>query len=210
MRFHDRIWNRFGQIDYTLNHYIRYWLQSNRVKSEPFFSRWLTTDFIGRFRWSCVIWLIVLKKSYHFSPNCEESDAKIRKLKSYNINDQLIAWVNNFLCDRKQRIGVNGEFSTSSEVLSGIPQGSILGPLIFLIYINDLPDICTQQDASTKIYLYADDAKNFKVINQTSDQVDLQAVMNSVKNWSDEWLLKLNTDKCKTVSYYLKNSISTQ
>jgi len=126
------------------------------------------------------------------------------KLKSYNINDQLIAWINNFLCDRKQRIGVNGEFSTWSEVLSGIPQGSILGPLLFLIYINDLPDICTQQDASTKIYLYADDAKIFKVINQTSDQADLQAVMNSVKNWSDEWLLKLNADKCKTVSYYLK------
>ena len=52
--------------------------------------------------------------------------------------------------------------------------------------------------------------KIFKVVNQTSDQADLQAVMNSVKNWSDEWLLKLNADKCKTVSYYLKNSLSTQ
>ena len=59
----------------------------------------------------------------------------------------------NFLCDRKQRICVNGEFLTWSEVLCGIPQGSILGLLLFLIYINDLPDICTQQDASTKIYI---------------------------------------------------------
>jgi len=76
------------------------------------------------------------------------------KLKSYNINDLLIAWNHNFLCDRKQRICVNGEFSTWSKVLSGIPQGSILGLLLFLIYINnDLPDICTQQDASTKICL---------------------------------------------------------
>jgi len=52
--------------------------------------------------------------------------------------------------------------------------------------------------------------KFFTVINQTSDQVDLQAVMNSIKNWSDEWLLKLNTEKCKTVSYYLKHPLSIQ
>jgi len=102
-------------------------------------------------------------------------------LKLYNINDQLIAWIDNFLCDRKQHICVNGEFPTWSEVLSGIPQGSILGQLLFLIYIKYLPDICTQQDDSTKIYLYAD-AKIFKVINQMSDQADLQAVMNTVKN----------------------------
>jgi len=52
--------------------------------------------------------------------------------------------------------------------------------------------------------VYADDVKMFKVINQTSDQADLQAVMNTVKNWSDELLLRLNSDKCKMVSYYLK------
>ena len=94
----------------------------------------------------------------------EDERTVLYKTKSLDgINDQLIAWINNFLCDRKQRIGVNGEFSTWSEVLSGIPQGSILGPLLFLIYINDLRDICTQQDASTKIYLYADDAKFLKL-----------------------------------------------
>jgi len=132
------------------------------------------------------------------------------KLKSYNINDTLLAWIQNFLCDRKQSICVDGEFSSWSEVLSGIPQGSILGPLLFLIYINDLPELCTQQDTSTKIYLYADDAKIYKVIDQMSDQADLQAVVNTVKKWSDEWLLRLNIDKCKTVSYYLKNPIATE
>ena len=63
-----------------------------------------------------------------------------------------------FLCDRKQSVCVSGNFSTWHEVLSGIPQGNILGPLLFLIYINDLPDQCSKQDASTKTYLYADDA----------------------------------------------------
>jgi len=57
---------------------------------------------------------------------------------------------------------------------------------------------------SSKLYLYADDAKIVKVVSQITDQLDLQAIMNTVKTWSEEWLLRLNIDKCKTVSYYLK------
>ena len=60
------------------------------------------------------------------------------------------------------------------------------------------------QDDSSKLYSYADDAKIFKVVSQKTGQLDLQAIMNTVKTWSDEWLLRLNIDKCKTVSYYLK------
>jgi len=78
-----------------------------------------------------------------------------------------------------------------------------LGPLLFLIYINDLPELCASQDDSSKLYLYADDAKIFKAVSHKTDQLDLQAIMNTVKTWSDEWLLRLNIDKCKTVSYYL-------
>jgi len=78
----------------------------------------------------------------------------ISKLKAYYIDSKLIVWIEDFLCNRKQRIGVNGSFSQWFTVSSGIPQGSIL----FLIFINDLPEICaTEQD--TVMYLYADDAK---------------------------------------------------
>ena len=70
--------------------------------------------------------------------------------------------------------------------------------------------MCASQDANTRIFLYADDAKIYKVINQLSDQADLQVTLNTVKNWSDEWLLRLNIDKCKMVSNYRKKSFDTQ
>ena len=95
----------------------------------------------------------------------------MRKLKRYNLHPDLIDWIKAFLTDRKQRVHLNGVYSSWATVLSGIPQGSILGPLLFIIYINDLPD---SLNADSNIFLYADDAKLYRYISTSQDISSLQ------------------------------------
>lgn len=76
----------------------------------------------------------------------------------------MCTWIENFLYNRKQRVQVNGYFSNWAEVTSGIPQGSVLGPILFVIYINDLPDLVVSD-----IIMYADDTKMSKEIRSKED-----------------------------------------
>ena len=122
----------------------------------------------------------------------------ISKLRSYKINEDVIAWIQAFLENRKQRVHINGKYSQWASVLSGIPQGSILGPLLFIIYINDLVEACNN---GSTIFLYADDAKIFKHILTETDKIALQKDLDSACTWTERWLLKLNVNKCKFVSY---------
>ena len=108
-------------------------------------------------------------------------------------------------------------FSNWRDVISGIPQGSFLGPLLFIIYINDLVDNC---DKGSKLFLYADDTKLFRHIMHDSDTDFLQKDLLDLQLWLEKWLLKLNINKCKVVSfghkinfineYYLKSNNSNE
>jgi ribonuclease P/MRP protein subunit RPP40 len=122
----------------------------------------------------------------------------VQKLNSYGIQPKIINWINNFLVGRNHCVRVNGKRSHWRSVLSGIPQGTILGPLLFIIYINDLPNICTE---GTEVYLFADDAKFYKFIKTDIDHLILQNNFNDFQQWSNKWQLKLNVKKCKIISF---------
>ena len=79
------------------------------------------------------------------------------KIKEYGISGSLLAWLHGFLSNRRQRVSINGHFSELSDVTSGVPQGSVLGPLLFTIYVNDLP---SRVDSS--LLLFANDTKLFR------------------------------------------------
>lgn len=122
----------------------------------------------------------------------------LNKLRGYGISEALIGWISSFLIDRMQRVRVNGSFSRWVPVLSGIPQGTILGPLLFVIYINDIEDSSLQ---SSNLFLYADDVKMYKHCNDIGDASRLQADLRVIENWSETWLMKLNINKCKVITY---------
>lgn len=113
------------------------------------------------------------------------------KCKAVGIQGKLLAWIKAFLTGRSQRVVVNGCSSDYMPVASGVPQGSVLGPLLFLIYINDLPDVI--QNVSK---LFADDAK---VLSASSKNVSLQDDINNITDWCNKWQLYLNTEKCSVL-----------
>ena len=118
----------------------------------------------------------------------------LNKLVSYGVRPEVVKWIEGFLIYRQQRTGVRGHYSGWRKVLSGIPQGSVLGPLLFVIYINDLPlDV---EEGEAHIYLFADDAKIIKQIDTSEDQKQLQRRCNRMQELSERWLLKLNVNKC--------------
>ena len=116
----------------------------------------------------------------------------VQKLNYYGIAPLLVNWIKEFLSDRKQKVLVNGECSTWYEVTSGIPQGSVLGPTLFVMYINSLPDVISQSSS----YLFADDTKLANGIFENSDCEALQSDLNNMVEWTEKSLLKFHPDKC--------------
>ena len=117
------------------------------------------------------------------------------KLESYGITGNTKQWIHSFLSGRTQTVMVNNNESSPAPVTSGIPQGSVLGPLLFVIYINDLPDT-----VSSHIYLFADDTKLMRRILSENDAKALQNDLTLLEAWSRKWLLQFNPDKCHVLT----------
>ena len=108
----------------------------------------------------------------------------LSKLDTYGIRNSLLAWMRNFLTQRTQQVVCEGERSTPKEVLSGVPQGTVLGPLLFLLYINDLPS-----NLASSVRLFADDCLVYTSGKDSKHIMMLQEDLNRLQVWQDVWLV---------------------
>lgn len=118
----------------------------------------------------------------------------LHKLNFYGVRDENLHWVESFLSSRKQRVLLDGKESSQAEVTSGVPQGTVNGPLYFLAFINDLPE-CTLTDTR----LFADDGLLYREIRTDRDAEALQKDLQSLEKWEDEWQMKFHPEKCQVI-----------
>ena len=103
----------------------------------------------------------------------------MNKLRLYGIDGNIARWIQAFLSNRTQRVVVDGCKSESAEVKSGVPQGTVMGPLLFLLFINDLPSVV---DPATTVRLFADDCLIYRTIKNVQDQLQFQADQDALTN----------------------------
>ena len=151
-----------------------------------------------------------------FSKAFDKVDHKLllSKLSSYGISNSLLAWLKSFLSNREQTVIVDGSESSPLPVLSGVPQGTVLGPLLFLVYIND---IAKDLSHGTHLRLFADDSLLYRVIKSPEDSATLQRDLDSLQRWETTnkmefhpqkcELLRITNNKRKIVSQYTIHSV---
>lgn len=120
----------------------------------------------------------------------------IHKLRSFGFCGKLLSWLQCYLNGRHHRVVIEGKASSWLSVLSGVPQGSILGPLLFLLFINDMPLSVSRSTMA----LFADDAKCSRMIKDVNDCLILQSDLDKLTDWSNMWLMVFNPSKCKVMS----------
>ena len=126
----------------------------------------------------------------------------IKPVENVGISDPILGWIEGFLTGRYQCVSINEEISEWKEVISGIPKGSVLRSIMFVLYINDLPS-----SVDSVAYLFADDTKIFRIINNFPEtlQDDLKQL-----ETSENWLLKFNPEKCKHIHMQRKKEPNAQ
>ncbi len=135
------------------------------------------------------------KKAFDSVPH----ERLLAKLEGYGVTDPMLGWIRSFLSDRTQRVVVRSAASPWRPVTSGIPQGSVLGPVLFVIFINDLPGA-----VESSLYLFADDSKISRPILSALDRDILQQDLNKMHSWSEDWLLSFHPEKCKVMTVSIR------
>ena len=116
------------------------------------------------------------------------------KLHRYGIRGPTLKWIQAFLSDRTQTVVILNEKSTTVAVISGVPQGSVLGPILFLIYINDLPD-----KTRSTVRLFADDTAIYLAVSSLEDAHILQQDLDHLHQWELDWDMEFNPSKCVVI-----------
>ena len=124
----------------------------------------------------------------------------LSKLEAHGVTGNVLRWIDGWLSNRRQKVSVEGELSEWAEVKSGVPQGSVLGPLLFLVYINDI-----DENILSKFGKFADDSKIAKVVNDSNDAEILRGDLVTLQNWSHDWQMEFNSDKCQVMHIGKKN-----
>ena len=114
----------------------------------------------------------------------------------YGIDGQLHQWISSFLIGRSQSVLIDGARSQVDSVDSGVPQGTVLGPLLFLLFINDLPSVL---DPGTAVRLFADDCLVYRSIDSEQAQLLLQQDLDALNLWGQCWGMRFNTKKCQVM-----------
>ena len=122
------------------------------------------------------------------------------KIEKMGISGQVLNWIEDFLLHRKQRVSINANYSKWTKVKSGVPQGSVLGPILFLIFINDIG-----MDLLSPYSIFADDSKLYRPINSLEDTEDLQQDLNTLTEWCRKWKMMFNKKKCRVLQIGKRN-----
>ena len=121
--------------------------------------------------------------------------ALIEKLENLQVNHLLVKWIHSYLSAREQQVIVNGSTSDTLPILSGVPQGSVLGPLLFLSYIDGITSITISPES--QLTLYADDMLLYRPISNSADYAHMQQDISRISEWVEANYLQFNTQKCK-------------
>ena len=125
-----------------------------------------------------------------------DHEGLLLKLEHAGINGNLLLWIRSFLIGINQKVMVEGAVSESRPVISGVPQGTVLGPLLFLIYINDIDN---KISSGTKIRLFADDSLLYRTIKTDEDSAILQNDLNQLQEWEKTWKMEFHPHKCQLI-----------
>ena len=130
-------------------------------------------------------------------------DERLPNIRYYGIGGKTNTWISAFLCSSSQQFVVNGHTSQSAGILSGVPQGSVLGPMLFLMYVND-----TAEGVTSQMRMFADDSIVYRQIHTPADHFTLASDLNKLPYWAKTWQMDFDVSKCAILSVTTKRNIS--